>query len=110
MRVPPPSGRVGYAPQPMQKRPQARVSYAPQPAQKGALGIPGLQKGFGKSAEPARGLQIFKTGDVVMHSTFGRGEVIDVSESGGRSYVQVRFPGDVEKKFAADIAPLRKIN
>ena len=123
MRVPPPSGRVGYAPQPrygqggstyapqpVQKRPQARTSYAPQPAVKGALGIPGLQKGFGKSAEPARGLQIFKTGDVVMHSTFGRGEVIDVTESGGRSYVQVRFPGDVEKKFAADVAPLRKIN
>ncbi len=123
MRVPPPSGRAGYAPQPrygqggstyapqpVQKRPQARANYAPQPAVKGALGIPGLQKGFGKSAEPARGLQIFKTGDVVMHSTFGRGEVIDVSESGGRSYVQVRFPGDVEKKFAADVAPLRKIN
>ena len=123
MRVPPPSGRTGYAPQPrygqdgstyapqpVQKCPQARANYAPQPAQKGALGIPGLQKGFGKSAEPARGLQIFKTGDIVMHSTFGRGEVIDVAESGGRSYVQVRFPGDVEKKFAADVAPLRKIN
>ena len=104
--------------QPASPEPSApRYSYSkpeakPAPQQGKALGIPGLQKGFGgaKPAAPQQGLKLFKPGDSVVHAVFGKGTVTEVEGEGGTQKVIVRFNATGQlKRFSANIAPLRKI-
>jgi len=109
-RVPRPAARP-YA----EDRPPQRSAYAPrpEPARQSALNIPGLQKGFaGQPARPApaHSLNLFKPGDHVVHAVFGRGVVVGLSGEGSAQKVSVRFANDVEKRFSASIAPLRKLD
>ena len=59
---------------------------------------------------PAHSLNLFKPGDNVVHAVFGRGVVTGLSGEGSAQKVSVRFANDVEKRFSAAIAPLRKID
>ena len=76
----------------------------------GALGIPGVTKGFVPS--PARSVQaatLFQVGDEVMHRVFKRGVVTEVTGSGDGQRVRVRFADGQEKLFAANAAPIVKV-
>lgn len=80
----------------------------------GALGIPGVQKGFAPSA--ARSLagsalqNLFKPGDRVMHKKFGEGNVVDVTGAGSDARIQIAFTAYGIKEFALSIAPIVKIS
>ena len=112
-RVPRPMGRYsesapsvpryGYA------RPEPRKEAAPS-VSGNALNIPGLQKGMGGGAAPQRALKLFKPGDKVVHSVFGRGEVERIEGEDSAQKVIVRFGNGSLKRFSANIAPLRKID
>ena len=102
---------VRAVPPPMRAAAQHKAApawTAPKPG--GALGIPGVSKGFVPSQ--ARGTQpaaIFQVGDQVMHRVFRRGEIIEVSGSGDAQRVRVRFEDGQEKLFAANVAPIVKV-
>ena len=74
-----------------------------------ALNIPGVQRGF--VASPARNInvQLFKTGDHVLHRKFGKGVVREVSGSGENARIAIVFPVFGEKVFALSIAPIVKV-
>ena len=74
-----------------------------------ALNIPGVQRGF--VASPARNInvQLFKTGDHVLHRKFGKGVVREVSGSGENARITIVFPVFGEKVFALSIAPIVKV-
>ena len=110
---------AGRPMQPSAPSPSApRYSYSkpeprPAPQQGKALGIPGLQKGFGgtRSSAPQQGLKLFKPGDAVVHAVFGKGTVTGIEGEGSAQKVIVRFNATNQmKRFSANIAPLRKIN
>ncbi len=110
-RVPRPMGRAGaggYA----ASRPSApNYSYGRTEAKPGALNIPGLQKGMGgQAAAPQRSLRLFRPGDNVVHSVFGRGTVERIEGEGAEQKVIVRFANGALKRFSANIAPLRRID
>lgn len=94
---------------------QYKRSYEHRPAQQG--NIPGVQKGF-SGIESKRsvyvpsgqGLKLFKTGDRVIHGVFGRGEVVDVIGESGDQKVIVKFANGTQKRFSANIAPIKKID
>ena len=95
----------------------------------GALGIPGLRKGFGNpaSAAPfpgapapqakfvpsqARAVQkteLFHEGDRVLHRLFGKGTVVEMRNVNGSVRVVIRFDERGDKIFPADTAPVVKI-
>lgn len=50
--------------------------------------------------------QLYKSGDKVMHQSFGQGVIVDVRGD----VVSVAFPGKGVKKLAASIAPLQKLS
>lgn len=82
------------------------------PARKPAgngLNIPGVQRGF--VASPARNInvQLFKTGDHVLHRKFGKGVVREVSGTGENARIAIVFPVFGEKVFALSIAPIVKV-
>lgn len=113
-RVPRPMARTG---EPAPAAP--RYSYAPPAPRRGALNIPGLQKGFGRKpddaasgdgAEAGRGLHLFKPGDRVAHAVFGRGTVTELEGEGSAQKVSVAFESGAKKRFSVGIAPLRKID
>ena len=86
-------------------RPMAAASSAP----KASFGIQGVQKGFagqGAAAPQQRTLKIFKEGDRVIHAVFGRGNVTRLEGD----KVCVKFDTGSEKRFSANIAPLRKLD
>ncbi len=78
-----------------------------------AMGIGGLQKGFASQSAPkpaGQGLKLFKPGDRVIHAVFGRGNVTRLEGEGSSQKVCVKFDTGAEKRFSANIAPLRKID
>lgn len=85
----------------------------------GALGIPGLRKGFGLQTQevvssPARDLprrtELFSVGDRVLHRQFREGTVTELRESNGSRRVVINFDSCGEKVFPADTALVVKIN
>ena len=81
---------------------------------RGALNIPGVQKGFVPSAArvmagSAMG-QLFKPGDRVMHRKFGEGTVQAVQGSGADARIQIAFTAYGTKDFSLSIAPIVKID
>ena len=81
--------------------------------EKSAMGIDGLQKGFASTPAPkpaGQGLRLFKPGDRVIHAVFGRGNITRLEGEGNGQKVCVKFDTGAEKRFSANIAPLRKID
>lgn len=117
-RLPPPSGRsvreTGWsAPRPAarQTAEEDRPPWEEPKAAKSALNIPGLQKGFGSApAREVKAVSLFRPGDRVSHRIFGKGTVSEVFGDGAAQKVRVQFEGRGEKLFAANAAPLTKIN
>ncbi len=82
----------------------------PRAFQPGALGIPGVSKGFVPSAARASGpAQLFAVGDRVRHRMFGEGTVIELKGSGREARLVIQFNERGEKIFPADTAPIIKI-
>lgn len=85
-------------------------------AGKSALGIQGLQKGFGganfvgSQARQVKVISLFKVGDRVIHRSFGRGRVVEVTGGGEQQRVKVDFGTLGEKTFSASVAPIIKVN
>lgn len=86
-------------------------------AGKSALGIQGLQKGFGaganfvgSQARQVKAISLFKVGDRVIHRSFGRGRVVEVTGGGEQQRVKVDFGTLGEKTFSASVAPIIKVN
>ena len=81
---------------------------------RGALNIPGVQKGFVPSA--ARSLagsavnRLFQPGDRVLHRKFGEGTVQAVQGSGADARIMIAFTAYGTKEFALSIAPIVKID
>ncbi len=97
-RVPPPS--------------HARTGAAPRAGGR-ALGIEGVQKGYGgkfvgSQARALGGVALFRNGDRVIHRAFGRGEVVGVEGEGADQKVTVDFGGRT-RTFSASIAPIIKV-
>ncbi len=94
----------GYGDGAAQRRAPASAAPACNP-----LDIPGVQRGF--VASPARSVQVqlFKTGDRVLHRKFGKGVVREVSGSGEDARISIVFPVFGEKVFALSIAPIVKV-
>ena len=82
----------------------------PRAFQPGALGIPGVSKGFVPSAARASGpAQLFAVGDRVRHRMFGEGTVIELKGRGREARLVIQFNERGEKIFPADTAPIIKI-
>ena len=80
---------------------------------KGALNIPGVQKGFVPSAAASLSgsamSKLFKPGDHVLHRKFGEGTVQAVKGSGADARVMIAFTAYGTKEFSLSIAPIVKI-
>ncbi len=78
---------------------------------KGALNIPGVQKGFvpslGRSVAPKAA--VFRPGDRVLHRKFGEGTVQQVKGSGADERIAIAFTAYGTKEFSLSIAPIVKI-
>ena len=79
--------------------------YAAQQAQRGALGIPGVQKGMSQPQEPG----LFSAGDRVMHRMFGPGTVVELAGKGSAQRARIKFDSGSERIFAVNAAPIIKI-
>jgi len=92
--------------------PGSRPMASSSPAPKASFGIQGVQKGFASQSAPApqRTLRLFKEGDRVIHAVFGRGSVTRLEGEGSTQKVCVKFDTGSEKRFSANIAPLRKLD
>ena len=113
--MPPPSaarsGEGGYAGQSSYY--SGRGAGAAKPAGQ-ALGIQGLQKGFGggfvgSKARTVKPIALFRAGDSVIHRSFGRGKVVEVSGEGEGQKVTVDFGERGVRTFSANIAPIIKV-
>ncbi len=73
--------------------------------------IPGVTKGFFPSvaADLDEPVQIFETGDRVLHKKLGAGQVVSTSGSGVDARVSIRFTAYGEKEFSVAIAPIVKV-
>ena len=101
------------------RRPATRESAGPEPVKVAAgakgLDIPGVAKGFGipgvrKGAQAFaqdRPAQLFKRGDRVRHSRFGEGTVLLLYD--GDKRMTIRFDDGTEKTFAAELAPVVRV-
>jgi len=106
-RLAPPGGRP----------PQVAKRGAIDAARPGALGIPGLQKGFGgqyvasaaSGIEPKAPVQLFGVGDNVRHKKFGDGVVAELAGGGRDAMLVIDFPGLGRKRFLAATAPIVKL-
>ena len=80
---------------------------------RGALNIPGVQKGFVPSAAASLSgsamNRLFKPGDRVLHRKFGEGTVQAVKGSGADARVMIAFTAYGTKEFSLSIAPIVKI-
>ena len=98
-----------------------KSAYEHAPAQRLAYsapteGIAGVQKGFSaiqssrsSYAAPRQGLKLFKVGDKVIHGVFGRGEIVETIGEGSDQKVIVKFANGAQKRFSANVAPIKKI-
>ena len=81
---------------------------------RGALNIPGVQKGFvaspARQAAPSAMNQLFQAGDHVLHRKFGEGTVQAVHGSGSDARIQISFTAYGTKEFFLSIAPIVKID
>ena len=80
---------------------------------RGALNIPGVQKGFVPSAArsvAAASTQLFHTGDHVIHRKLGEGVVQEVKGSGADARVVIAFTAYGTKEFSVSIAPIVKVD
>ena len=78
------------------------------------MGIQGLQKGFGTNfvgsqARTVKAIALYKAGDRVIHRSFGRGRVVEVSGAGEAQKVTVDFGERGVRTFNASIAPIIKV-
>ncbi len=80
---------------------------------RGALNIPGVQKGFVPSAAASLSgsamNRLFKPGDRVLHRKFGEGTVQAVKGSGADARILIAFTAYGTKEFSLSIAPIVKI-
>ena len=80
---------------------------------RGALNIPGVQKGFvpsvAQSVAQSAVNQLFKPGDHVLHRKFGEGTVQAVKGSGADARIMIAFTAYGTKEFSLSIAPIVKI-
>ena len=79
-----------------------------------ALGVSGLQKGFGgnfvgSQARNVKPIALFKVNDKVIHRSFGRGKVVEVKGEGHEQQVKVDFGERGVRTFSASIAPINKV-
>ena len=75
-----------------------------------ALGIPGVQKGFGGGSAPAQPTQnLFSVGDRVMHRMFGPGTVMELAGTGNAQRARIKFDSGTERIFAVNAAPILKM-
>ncbi len=73
------------------------------------FGIPGVQKGAQAFAQNAdKPAQLFKRGDRVRHSRFGEGTVLLLYD--GDKRMTIRFDDGTEKTFAAELAPVVRVD
>lgn len=63
---------------------------------------------FGQVTPPARGENVFKTGDMVQHKTFGKGLVISATPMGNDVLLEIAFEQGT-KKLMANFARLAKV-
>lgn len=75
------------------------------------LNIPGVTRGFGvvQGTQPDRGISVFHPGDAVRHRTFGLGTVQNVTGTGGKQKVTIKFDDGSERTFATAAAPIMKV-
>ena len=112
-RVPPPSAARGGA------QPQYYSGRGAGAARQGAatgraMGISGLQKGFsgsfvGSQARNVKPIALFRAGDRVIHRSFGRGSVVEVTGEGADQRVKVDFGERGVRTFSASVAPIIKV-
>ena len=80
---------------------------------RGALNIPGVQKGFVPSAAQSVASnamnKLFKAGDHVLHRKFGEGTVQAVKGTGADARIMIAFTAYGTKEFSLSIAPIVKI-
>ena len=80
---------------------------------RGALNIPGVQKGFVPSvAQSVSGSamnKLFQAGDHVLHRKFGEGTVQEVKGTGADARILIAFTAYGTKEFSLSIAPIVKI-
>ena len=114
--------RKGFAPEVTQAAPSARrdrprnLSFGTPgmaAGARGALNIPGVQKGFVPSAAASLSgsamNKLFKAGDHVLHRKFGEGTVQAVKGSGADARIMIAFTAYGTKEFSLSIAPIVKI-
>ncbi len=63
----------------------------------------------GSRAQPSGPVPELKIGDDVRHKKYGEGVVLDMSGTGDKTEVTVRFPGEGEKVLLLSWAPLEKV-
>ena len=64
----------------------------------------------GSAARPAQAAgAVYKTGDIVEHKVFGRGQVLKTTPVAGDTIVEIRFEKAGVKKTMANYAPLKKV-
>ncbi|MBQ9951725.1 MAG: DNA helicase PcrA [Clostridia bacterium] len=90
-----------------------RGTGAVKPQQK-AMGIPGLQKGFGTNfvgsqARSVKAISLFRVNDKVIHRSFGRGRIVEVMGEGNDQKVKVDFGERGVRTFSASVAPIIKV-
>jgi len=88
---------------------KVRDEFAPfdRAAKPAGLGIAGIKKGFGASAQSASA--IFEEGDRVFHRMFGKGTISEIVGSGAAQRAKIKFDSGSEKIFALNAAPIQKI-
>ena len=64
---------------------------------------------FGQVTPPARSGNVFKTGDMVQHKTFGKGLVISATPMGNDVLLEIAFDGVGTKRLMANFARLAKV-
>ena len=119
------TGRRSFTPEPI--KPPVPLSRRDRPrdlsfgtpgmtsAGRGALNIPGVQKGFvpsvARSSAPASPVStMFKPGDHVLHRKFGEGTVQSVQGSGADARILIVFTAYGTKEFSLSIAPIVKVD
>lgn len=101
--------------EPVSRRPaqprQARIGFGIPGMGQDPLQIPGVRKGFVKSA--ARGddapAAVFKPGDKVLHKKFGEGRVLELTGQGTDTRISIHFTAYGDKQFALHVAPIVKL-
>ncbi|MEG0934881.1 MAG: DNA helicase PcrA [Clostridia bacterium] len=76
----------------------------------GALGIPGVGKGFAPHTGAQQAPRLFDVGDRVTHRLFGAGTISEIRGAGRDARLVIAFDERGEKIFPADTAPVVKVS